>query len=526
MTTSRRTFLCGAASTAAVASLTAAQALAAEIKKPKPGMPSKWDMTTDVIIAGSGPSGMGAAVEAIDAGAKVVVFEKGDNYGGCGVISAGILQLEGGTRFQIEHGIKDSPELYYQRLTSPKAKDQRGMDPKIAWNMAVHFPQFLDWSEAHGVKYRSFQANAVDSQHSGSWHHLSWPEPGEGQHMVPPNKDGYVTGAGLMLPIKKYFLDKGGKILMHHKLIDVIQDESGRVVGAVVDAEGKLIYVRAKKGVILAAGSFKANKPLRKLFDGRYSDNMISTGDPFVTPDGSGIIAGMRVGGMLAKDKSKATSCIRRKFGTAHYNFPLGSKWGAPGLNCAGARWAQIIFTNQDGDRFIREVDKWDLGIGYNFYDAALVQPNHKLWIVYDDETAQKFRWSTQAPMCEEGLAFDALTIEELAKVTGQKNLVETVARYNSFVDAKKDDDFDKPADMLTKKIEHGPFHAVRCILAVHNLACGLAVNENFQVLTYSMEPVPGLFAVGENAGGFYPGGVAGGMTTGRIAGQMVAKHS
>ena len=79
MTTSRRTFLCGAASTAAVASLTAAQALAAEIKKPKPGMPSKWDMTTDVIIAGSGPSGMGAAVEAIDAGAKVVVFEKGDN---------------------------------------------------------------------------------------------------------------------------------------------------------------------------------------------------------------------------------------------------------------------------------------------------------------------------------------------------------------------------------------------------------------------------------------------------------------
>lgn len=286
------------------------------------------------------------------------------------------------------------------------------------------------------------------------------------------------------------------------------------------------INVRAKRGVVLAAGSWKANKALRKLSDGRFSENMISTGDPFVTPDGSGIIAGMRAGGMLSRDYSKATSCVRRKFGTAHYNFPLGSKWGAPGLSCAGARWAQIIFTNKDGDRFIREVDKWDLGIGYNFYDAALAQPEQKLWIIYDDETAKRTRWSTKPPVCEEGLAFDAPTLEELAKITGQKNLVKTVERYNKFVDAKKDDDFGKPAEMLTKKIEKGPFHAVRCILCVHNLCCGVAVNENFQVLSYAMEPIPGLCACGENAGGFYPCGVAGGMTSGRIAGEFIAKNA
>lgn len=354
MLTSRRDFLC-TASAAAIAGLSAREVLAAEMKKAKPGVPAKWDMTTDVVVAGSGPSGMGAAVAAVDAGAQVLVFEKGDNYGGCGIICAGILQLEGGTRFQKEHGIKDSPELYYQRLTSPKAKDHHGMDPKIAWQMAQRFPEFLDWSEKHGVKYRSFQAEAVDSQHSGAWHHLSWPEPGEGAMMVPPNKDGYVTGAGLMIPLKNYFLEKGGKILMHHKVTDVIQDETGRAVGVVVEADGKTLNVRAKKGVILAAGSWKANKALRKLSDGRFSENMISTGDPFVTPDGSGIIAAMRAGGMLARDYSKATSCVRRKFGTAHYNFPMGSKWGAPGLSCAGARWVQLIFTNKDGDRFIRE---------------------------------------------------------------------------------------------------------------------------------------------------------------------------
>ena len=87
MMTSRRNFL--TASAAAIAGLSAHEVLAAEMKKPKPGVPEKWDMTTDVVVAGSGPSGMGAAVAAIDAGAQVLVFEKGDNYGGCGIICAG-----------------------------------------------------------------------------------------------------------------------------------------------------------------------------------------------------------------------------------------------------------------------------------------------------------------------------------------------------------------------------------------------------------------------------------------------------
>ena len=58
MLTSRRDFLC-TASAAAIAGLSAREVLAAEMKKAKPGVPAKWDMTTDVVVAGSGPSGMG-----------------------------------------------------------------------------------------------------------------------------------------------------------------------------------------------------------------------------------------------------------------------------------------------------------------------------------------------------------------------------------------------------------------------------------------------------------------------------------
>ena len=197
----------------------------------------------------------------------------------------------------------------------------------------------------------------------------------------------------------------------------------------------------------------------------------------------------------------------------------------APGLGISGPRWAEVIFTNKSGDRFVKELDKANLG-GYTFYDAALAQPEQFLWTVFDDATAKKYHWDTKAPTCEEGYAFTAPTIAELAKLTNQPNLEQTVARYNGFVDAKKDDDFDKPAESLTKKIEQGPFHAVRLVLCVHNLTGGLAINDNAQVLGQDMKPIKGLYAAGETAGGLYVGnGMPRAIMPGRWAGEHAAAN-
>ncbi len=145
---------------------------------------------------------------------------------------------------------------------------------------------------------------------------------------------------------------------------------------------------------------------------------------------------------------------------------------------------------------------------------------------MFDDATAKKYHWDTKAPSCEEGYAFTAPTIAELAKLTNQPNLEQTVARYNGFVDAKKDDDFDKPAESLTKKIEQGPFHAVRLVLCVHNLTGGLAINDNAQVLGQDMKPIKGLYAAGETAGGLYVGnGMPRAIMPGRWAGEHAAAN-
>ncbi len=484
-----------------------------------------WDKTTEVVVVGSGPAGMGAAVTAIDNGAKVIVFEKGQNYGGCGVISAGILKLEGGTKSQKAHGVDDSPEKYLARLTNPTeelSRAERMGNQELLKKKVQLTAEFEDWAIQHGVKFRpGLSTKAIDSQHPGMWHHVWWMNGGEGYNMVPRNKDGFVTGAGLMLPLKQYFVSKGGELFLEHKVIGIIKDSNGKVAGVEVQTpDDKIIKVKALKGVVLAGGGFRGNVPMRMLFDARMTKNLIATGEPFVFQDGSAIKAGVKAGGFMVRDGNRPHSNYRRKFGTQHYNFPLNSKYGAPGLEVAGARWNQIIFTNKNGDRFVQEVDKWDLGTGYNFYDLALEQPDQLIWTIFDDETAKKNRWSTKPPVCEDGLAFDANTLEELGKLTNQPNLAETVKKYNEFVDAKEDKDFGRPAATMTKKIEKGPFHAVRCVLAVHNISAGLAVNENAQVLDIDLIPIPGLYAAGESAGA-----VGGGVTGSMIVGQIAANH-
>ncbi len=526
MNSSRRSFLkhTSAAIAGSVATLTGTSVFAQQNQTTQ--MLPAWDKETDVVVCGSGIAGMSAAIAAIDNGAKVQVYEKGEKYGGCAIINGGIIALGGGTRTQREHGVEDSPELLYKKLTNPMHHEYRKNTPALVKKYAQMCPGTQEWLEKRGVKFLPTftKPGKYDSQHHESYHHIWWKDPGDGNRKPQPT-GGFMTGRGIMMPYHDYFTGKGGEIFLQHRVLDVYRDESGKVVGAKIQTpDGKILNVKANKGVVLAGGSWKANVELRKLTDPRFTENMIATGSPMVTPDGSAILIGLRAGGILVGDRCEDTPHLRRVFGTAHYGFPKGSKYGSPGLGIKGARWNDVIFTNKSGDRFVKEVDKANLG-GYSFYDLALNQPDQFLWVIFDDATAKKYKWDTKAPTCEEGYAFDADTLEDLAKKTNQPNLVETVKKYNQFVEQKKDDDFDKPAEALTSKIEVGPFHAVRLVLCVHNLTGGLAINENAQVLGLDMKPIKGLYAAGETAGGLYVGnGMPRSIMPGRFAGEHVAK--
>src|SRR3954454_16305708 len=68
---------------------------------------------TDVAIVGAGGACMAAGIEALDAGARAVVFERASQLGGAAIISGGGCLIVG-SPLQAEHGIHDTPDLAFK----------------------------------------------------------------------------------------------------------------------------------------------------------------------------------------------------------------------------------------------------------------------------------------------------------------------------------------------------------------------------------------------------------------------------
>jgi succinate dehydrogenase/fumarate reductase flavoprotein subunit len=510
----------GAAATGMLDSFTPTPAEAALI-------PNKWDQEADVIVVGSGPTGLPAAVAAVEKGASVIVLEQGKEVGGCGVISSGILGLGGGTRIQKLNSIPDSPELLFTRLSDYKSRDNKRNDPALLRAWCDANPGTLDWLEHRGVRFMDILSPASGSGalHTSQYHYILVDKEGPGAAFF-KSSDGVTGGAGLIKPMETHARNKGVKILVEHKMTGILRKggTTGRVLGVEVQAGEKKLYFKAKKAVILGTGSWKGNKFFRKLFDSRITEDLKASGEPFVNADGSGIRAGLEAGAVLMSDRAVDSALFRRKFGTKRYNFPLNSPYGAPGLGIGGSRMADVILVNNSGMRFVNEEDVGSFG-AFSYFDASLAQEDHVLWTIFDDAAAKKHKWDINPPVTEKDCAFSAPTLPELAKliqVPGE-SLADTVRKYNACVDEGKDPDFGKPKNLLKSKIETPPYYAVWVSLYVHDTCGGLAVNAQCQALDIDGKVIPGLYAGGEAAGGLSVVGMPRCVIMGRFAGENAA---
>src|SRR5438034_1538459 len=79
--------------------------------------PVRWDFEADVVVIGSGATGLPASIRAKDQGASVIVVEANYDVGGHAILSGGSVPLGGGTSWQKQHGIEDSPDLVFKDLT-------------------------------------------------------------------------------------------------------------------------------------------------------------------------------------------------------------------------------------------------------------------------------------------------------------------------------------------------------------------------------------------------------------------------
>jgi succinate dehydrogenase/fumarate reductase flavoprotein subunit len=105
----------------------------------------------------------------------------------------------------------------------------------------------------------------------------------------------------------------------------------------------------------------------------------------------------------------------------------------------------------------------------------------------------------------EQGTAFRADTLEELAEKMEVPfdNLKATVERYNAIVASGDDTDFGKHSRLLTS-VEKPPYYALKWGPVLLDVFGGAQVDKTLNVIGADSKNIPGLYAVGNAAGGMY----------------------
>jgi len=511
----------------------------------------KWDATgVDVVIAGAGASGVSAAIAARDAGARVLVIEENYKKGGHAILSGGRVPLGGGTSLQKKYGVTDSADQVYADHTNFKNPEFRYADRELVRVWADENAPTFEFLLANGVRFREDLPQAVNGSDVPRMFRAAL-----SSNDLKETING-SDGSGVMLPLIASAEAKGVEFLTHCKLTGIVRERptSGRVLGVVAYVQGlegaSEVRIQAKRGVILATGGHTSNVEFRRMFDPRLTEEYQTTGEPWSHQNADSEILAMAIGGVLwatANQTSESgvpitkTRHIGCRYGYQNLKWnpqsPMFKQAGASGLTVR-RDFQDLIMVNQLGQRFWNELDD-----SYRFLNACLsgtagahsnggkLNGGGPIWAIFDADAVKREQWDPTPPNVDlNGWFFSADTVGELAgKIVNPyqtspmsgRALEETVAKYNSYVDAGKDPDFGRP--MLLHKVEKPPFYAAWSTPILHDTLSGLRINSKCQVLDLQGKAIPGLYCCGEAAGRFALHGLPRVLVFGRIAGREAA---
>jgi len=536
----RRSFLKRTAAAGA-----SAAALAGSAQSQTPASQVRWDRVADVVIAGAGASGLPAAIMAREQGASVIVIDAHYDIGGHAMVSGGRIPLGGGTRLQKKFGVQDTADQVYLDHTNHHAPEFRFADRDLVRMWADENAATFDFLLDNGVIFNEVTPTIVNE---GTVPRLFIAKPYSDDLNVTINGS---PGSGLMRNLEKSARAKGVEILLKHKLTRIVRENpaSGRVAGITVIADGKEVNIQARKGFIICTGGHTANVDFRRMFDPRLTEEYQTAGEPWTRQNADGELLAMEIGASLWALSNQSNPAGYGVTKTIHIGCKYGYrnlKWSpkSPMFDLAGASglsvrdFQDVILVNQIGKRFWNEVDE-----SYEFLSACLGtngDSGHSgknngggpIWAIFDSGSVQREKWDPRPPNVDRtGWFFTADTLGELAaKIQNPHQrqalpgaaLEETVARYNGFVDAGKDADFNKPTPKY--KIQTPPFHAAWATPILHDTLAGLRINTKCQVIDIRGRVIPGLYCAGESAGGFALHGLPRVTVFGRVAGREAAK--
>lgn len=524
-----------------------------------------WSDAADVLVVGWGAAGACAAIEARAAGASVIVIDRFEG-GGASALSGGVVYAGGGTPWQNQAGFDDTPEAMFDYL-------RREVNGAVGDDTLLRFCRDsagnLAWLAEQGARY-----GATVSPHKTSYPpdgvHLYY----SGNEVVPafrgthePAPRGHRTlargqaGAALYAALRAATLRSGAKELTQATVRRLVCEAgSGRVVGveiwqlpandartrrharcnrlanrwrnyraaraeawrreaAAIEREfARPRLIRARRGVVLAAGGFVFNREMIRQHAPRY---VRGWKNGHAGCDGSGIRLGQSAGG--AVDRLANVSAWR--FITPPYSWPKG------------------MVVNARGERFCNE-QVYGATLGYEMVEKQ----DGKAWLVIDARLRrQAIReclfgglWAFQALPALGMMLFGARkarTIEHLALRIGAdpQALVGSTQAYNAAARGRGDDAAGKSADMR-QALDRAPFYALDISigaplfpLATITLG-GLKVNErDGHVQDAAQRDIAGLYAAGRTAIGVASSRYVSGLSladcvySGRRAGRAAA---
>jgi len=418
-----------------------------------------WDLEVDVAIAGGGACGLMTALRAArNPDLVVAVFEKSAREGCNAAISSGSLAA-GGTRFQREAGIEDSPERHAADILAASGDHEWAPVVRALCDVA---PAYVEWL----------------ADELGYPMEIGADMPRAGMSVPRLHTDVGRLGGGRLIGHLHTALDALDNVAFVDEapVVDLVV-ENGRVTGVVVAQNGALQRVRAGS-VVLATDGFAASPALMKehcpdLGTPFYGGVATSTGD--AVPWLAGVGARFRNMG----------ACLRSGLVVVDHGTRV-----SPALQFNGA-----VLVNADGQRFVDEEAH-----GYSSMAGILrEQPGERAAMVWD---ATALAATRDSEMMRDCLAAGAIRdLPDLASVAAALRLPpEEAARVL--------------APLPGRRALAAPYHLAWVTHGVLATQGGVVVDAAGRVLGARGEPVPGLFAGGGTACGL-AGPSSGGYSSG-----------
>jgi len=325
--------------------------------------------------------------------------------------------------------------------------------------------------------------------------------------------------------LKENIERRGIKTLTGTPVKELVRSDKGGIVGAMTEHDGKRIFIKAKKAVVLATGGYENDPALKWEY---YPCRPITfVGSPGNTGDG------VRIAQKIGAQMWHMTNMV------STFAFQ------APGYEAAFPihfRTSEFIFVDKYGRRFMREkgVDVHDYGRGFAYFDTDRLEYTRiPSWDIFTEDNRQAgplfrgregynrefYKWSDDnSAEIAKGWVIQAQSLAELArKMSADESILgNTIATYNGYCKTGKDTDFGRPKEHLLA-LDGPPYYAIQIMPTLWCTQGGPRRDKEARVLDVDGKPIPRLYSAGELGsitGFLYQGGsdLAESIVFGKIA--------